>query len=100
MCGGTTTDERNCHALSQNDLPVLCVYAYSHSLVDGKPVTHFKGVDFGYLTLEVERDWEGEGKARGCEIMCLFVWRVHVCVYVWMQGRRRDRVRSIYVMHC
>ena len=79
MSGGTITDERNCYALSQNDLPVLCGYACSHSLVDGKPVTHFKGVDFGYLTLEVERDWEREGKARGCEIVCLFVWGVHVC---------------------
>ena len=53
----------------------------------------------------VERDWEREGEASGCEIVCV---RACVCVCVggggmrvrareWTQGRRSDRVR--YVMH-
>ena len=45
---------------------------------------------------EVERDWEREGEANGCEIVCMCVW---VGVRVGMQrvGGGAETVRN--VMH-
>jgi len=51
----------------------------------------------GWGEEEVERDWDREGEARGCEFVCVCGCE-DVCVRVWwLQGRRSDRVR--YVMH-
>ena len=40
---------------------------------------------------EVERDWEREGEARGCEIVCMCVW---VGVRVGMQGAGDSEIRN------
>ena len=43
----------------------------------------------------MERDWGGGGGSRGSGIVCVWGGGGYMCAHVWIQGRRRDRVRHV-----